>query len=205
MRSRRAWGIGRTIWKVPMHRGRIWRRSRLSTRSGCMSTAARGRCNGRPTATPKTCAGRSASTGSRSSAPSHVSWSPRFPLTFFAARCRPLIESFLPDLLSWTSFDIAWAQRYAVTTLCRMLYTLETGEVASKPASLEWAKSALPAQWQGLIQQVDRRPAAPMERPSTTRERGGDDCIRRIREGTRRRFAALGRIPNSGGLALDRV
>jgi predicted nucleotidyltransferase len=71
----------------------------------------------------------------------------------------PLFESFLPDLLSWTSFDIAWTQRYAVTTLCRMLYTLETGEVLSKPASLEWAKSALPAEWQGLIQRaIDDRP-----------------------------------------------
>jgi predicted nucleotidyltransferase len=71
----------------------------------------------------------------------------------------PLIESFLPDLLSWTSFDIAWAQRFAVTNLCRMLCTLETGEVRSKPASLEWAKSALPAEWHSLVQQaMDDRP-----------------------------------------------
>jgi len=65
-----------------------------------------------------------------------------------------LIESFLPDLFSWTSFDIAWSQRYAVTTLCRMLYTLDTGEVASKQASLEWAKHALIPAWHELIQQV---------------------------------------------------
>ena len=40
-----------------------------------------------------------------------------------------------------------------------MLYTLETGKVTSKPASLEWSKSALPEQWQGLIQQaIDDRP-----------------------------------------------
>jgi Domain of unknown function (DUF4111) len=70
------------------------------------------------------------------------------------SRMRPLIESFLPDLLSWTSFDIAWSQRYAVTTLCRMLYTLDTGEVASKPAALEWAKHALPPVWHDLFQQV---------------------------------------------------
>ena len=66
----------------------------------------------------------------------------------------PLIESFLPDLFSWTSFDIAWSQRYAVASLCRMLYTLDTGEVASKPASLEWAKHALAPAWHDLIQQV---------------------------------------------------
>jgi predicted nucleotidyltransferase len=65
-----------------------------------------------------------------------------------------LIESFLPDLFTWTSFEIAWSQRYAVTTLCRMLYTLDTGEVASKQASLEWAKHALDPAWQDLIQQA---------------------------------------------------
>jgi hypothetical protein len=74
-------------------------------------------------------------------------------------RMPALIDSFLPDLLSWTSFEIAWAQRYAVTSLCRMLYTLERGEVPSKPASLEWGKSALPATWHALIQQaIDDRP-----------------------------------------------
>jgi hypothetical protein len=66
----------------------------------------------------------------------------------------PLIESFLPDLHSWTSFDIAWSQRYAVETLCRMLHTLDTGEVASKQTSLEWAKRALSPAWRQLIQQV---------------------------------------------------
>jgi predicted nucleotidyltransferase len=83
------------------------------------------------------------------------------PAAVLRAKMPGLIESFLPDLLNWTSFDIAWAQRYAVTSLCRMLYTLETGEVSSKPAALEWAKSALPAKWHGLIQQcVDDRPLA---------------------------------------------
>ena len=43
------------------------------------------------------------------------------PADVLRSRMPPLIESFLSDLLSWTSFDIAWAQRYAVTTLCRML------------------------------------------------------------------------------------
>lgn len=72
---------------------------------------------------------------------------------------RPLIENFLPDLFTWINFDTAWAQRYAVTTLCRMLYTLEIGEVASKPAALEWAKEALAPVWHGLIQQaLDDRP-----------------------------------------------
>jgi hypothetical protein len=66
----------------------------------------------------------------------------------------PLIETFLPDLFTWIGFDNAWAQRYAVATLCRMLYTLQTGEVAAKQASLEWAKVALAPVWQDLIQRA---------------------------------------------------
>ena len=67
---------------------------------------------------------------------------------------RQLVERFLPDLLSWATFDTGWAQRYAVSTLCRMLYTLSTGEVASKRASLVWAKDALDPAWHGLIEQT---------------------------------------------------
>jgi hypothetical protein len=76
------------------------------------------------------------------------------PADALRSRMRQLTESFLPDLFTWTSFDLAWAQRYAVTTLCRMLYTLDTGEVTSKQASLEWAKHALASRWRDLIQQV---------------------------------------------------
>jgi hypothetical protein len=67
-------------------------------------------------------------------------------------RMRPLIENFLPDLFSWINFDTAWAQRYAVATLCRMLYTLEAGKVASKPAALEWGREELPPEWHELIE-----------------------------------------------------
>ncbi len=67
---------------------------------------------------------------------------------------RDTIASFLPDLLSWITFEVAWAQRYAVTTLCRMLYTLETGEVASKPAALEWARRELDPAWHDLVKQA---------------------------------------------------
>jgi hypothetical protein len=67
---------------------------------------------------------------------------------------RPQIENFLEDLLTWTTFDISWTQRYAVEASSRMLYTLEHGEVISKQAALEWAEAVLPAQWQGLIRQV---------------------------------------------------
>jgi Domain of unknown function (DUF4111) len=69
-------------------------------------------------------------------------------------RMRSLIETFVPDLLTWAPIDNAWTQRYAVATLCRALYTLETGKVASKPASLEWGAQALDPGWHGLIRQA---------------------------------------------------
>ena len=81
---------------------------------------------------------------------------------------RRQIETFLPDLLGWISFDTAWTQRYAVTTLCRMLYTFDSGEVASKQAALRWAKQALPPEWHPLIgQALDERSLGwdPDERP----------------------------------------
>jgi hypothetical protein len=67
------------------------------------------------------------------------------------ARMRQEVGDFLPGMLSWIKLDSPWAQRYAVTTLCRILYTLEMGEVASKRASLLWAKDTLDPRWQSLI------------------------------------------------------
>jgi hypothetical protein len=74
-------------------------------------------------------------------------------------RMREYARTFLPDLLSWITFDIAWAQRYAVSTLCRILYTLVEGRVASKKACLSWAMEHVGRPWHGLVQQVldDRR------------------------------------------------
>jgi hypothetical protein len=69
---------------------------------------------------------------------------------------RPQLEGFLDDLVSWTSFEISWTQRYAVEATARMLYTLERGEVIAKDDALDWAEGALPAEWRDLIQQVRR-------------------------------------------------
>lgn len=57
---------------------------------------------------------------------------------------------FLPDLFTWTSLDNAWSQRYAVTTFCRILHTLDTGRVTSKKAALLWAQESLDGRWSGL-------------------------------------------------------
>jgi hypothetical protein len=42
-------------------------------------------------------------------------------------------------------------QAYAVLTVCRMLYTLETGGVASKPAAARWARPLVPDPLRDLI------------------------------------------------------
>ncbi|MBI3941425.1 MAG: DUF4111 domain-containing protein, partial [Chloroflexi bacterium] len=67
------------------------------------------------------------------------------------AKMRVDIKNFLPEMLTWMGLDSPWGQRYAVTTLCRMLYTIEKGEVPSKKASLLWAKDHLDPQWRNLI------------------------------------------------------
>jgi prepilin-type processing-associated H-X9-DG protein len=75
------------------------------------------------------------------------------------ARMREDARTFLPDLLAWISLDIAWAQRYAVTTLCRILQTFDEGRVTSKRAALLWADGHVDPEWSNLIRQVidDRR------------------------------------------------
>jgi hypothetical protein len=51
---------------------------------------------------------------------------------------------------------VAWLREpgnftFVVLTLCRLLYTLETGSVASKPAAARWVELTLPSRWSGLI------------------------------------------------------
>jgi predicted nucleotidyltransferase len=45
-------------------------------------------------------------------------------------------------------------QSYIVLTLCRILYTLVTGRVASKPTALRWAKESLEARWLPLLERA---------------------------------------------------
>ncbi len=46
------------------------------------------------------------------------------------------------------------AQAFVVLTLCRLLYTLKTGSVASKPGAAGWARQALGPRWAGLIERA---------------------------------------------------
>ena len=69
-----------------------------------------------------------------------------------AEQMRQQIPTLLERMRSWIDVEtVAWAQRYAVTTLCRMLYTVATDEVASKRAGLEWARGALDPRWVPLV------------------------------------------------------
>lgn len=63
--------------------------------------------------------------------------------------------NFLPRLNEWTKVDAhGWAQRYTVTTLCRILQTFEEGRVTSKKAALLWGRDALDPEWTPLIQRA---------------------------------------------------
>ena len=46
-------------------------------------------------------------------------------------------------------------QSLAVLTMCRMLYTLRTGEITSKSASARWGLATLDPRWSGLIDRAD--------------------------------------------------
>lgn len=45
-------------------------------------------------------------------------------------------------------------QAFAILTMCRALYLLEHGQIASKPKAARWADSALDAQWRPTIQRA---------------------------------------------------
>ena len=54
-----------------------------------------------------------------------------------------------PEWLVWVSHQ--WCQVFVVLTLCRMLYSIATGDVASKPVAAQWARNNLNQRWQSLI------------------------------------------------------
>jgi predicted nucleotidyltransferase len=65
-----------------------------------------------------------------------------------------LCEWWSPPFPSPERFDSSEYQAYTVLTMCRALYTLQTGAVASKPASAHWAQQTLGSQppWGELIE-----------------------------------------------------
>jgi hypothetical protein len=57
-----------------------------------------------------------------------------------------------------------WAQPYLVLTLCRVLHTLNRGEVVPKQEAAEWAAQTLDSKWKPLIQQALRDRPDPSRR-----------------------------------------
>jgi hypothetical protein len=45
-------------------------------------------------------------------------------------------------------------QAFAVLTMCRVLYTLHHGAIASKPVSARWALKTLETRWHGVIERA---------------------------------------------------
>jgi aminoglycoside adenylyltransferase-like protein len=73
-----------------------------------------------------------------------------------------LRQEVLATMRDWASdifanryrIDNRWAQPFAVLSYCRMLHTLQTGRIGSKPAGARWARGALESRWAGLIQRA---------------------------------------------------
>ena len=89
------------------------------------------------------------------SGPAPRSFMPVVPAAVLRREAAASLPTLLDDLATWIDIDtFAWGQRYAVVTACRILFTLETAEVASKRCALEWALRTLARQWQPLLAQV---------------------------------------------------
>lgn len=69
-----------------------------------------------------------------------------------------------PSWLAW--LRVRRNQAFVALTLCRLLYTLATGVVGSKPVAARWAMAALGDPWAGLI----ARTLAERQRESVTPE-----------------------------------
>lgn len=68
---------------------------------------------------------------------------------------RGLLNGWISDLLRNPAQIDHWGyQSYIVLSLCRILYTLRTGEIASKPAASRWALGVLDARWRPLIERA---------------------------------------------------
>ena len=100
---------------------------------------------------------------------------------------KPLIDPISPQELRQGVLDLIWwweeqlkdtsrveqsgYQAYAILSMCRILYTLEHGTIASKPVAARWAQRELGERWWGLIERaLTWQPNEPMERLQETLE-----------------------------------
>ena len=92
------------------------------------------------------------------------------PAKLLRDKMRAEIPRFMTELATWIRMDeIAWAQRYAVTTLCRMLFTVHHGTLTSKRRALLWAAEELDPRWRQLVMSAEQervRGWNPADRPA---------------------------------------
>jgi hypothetical protein len=87
--------------------------------------------------------------------PAPRSFMPVVPAPVLRREANASLATLLDDLATWIDIDtLAWGQRYAVVTACRVLYTLDTAGVASKAGALEWGMRTLEPRWRPLLAQV---------------------------------------------------
>ncbi|MFZ5814587.1 MAG: aminoglycoside adenylyltransferase domain-containing protein [Bacillota bacterium] len=68
------------------------------------------------------------------------------------AVCHLMREWWEPQLRDPHRLRSSEYQAYAVLTMCRVLYTLRFGSLASKPEAARWAQQTLDQRWAGLIE-----------------------------------------------------
>ena len=78
-----------------------------------------------------------------------------------AAELREAVRQRVREWATWAADpdDPKWLpprshQAYVVETMCRALYTLRFGELASKRTAALWAVSVLPQSWRGLVEKA---------------------------------------------------
>ena len=77
----------------------------------------------------------------------------------------------LDDLATWIDIDtIAWGQRYALESLCRMYWTFTDGKVHSKAASLDRAVGTFDPRWADLLRQAQADRSLPWNPNEPPRE-----------------------------------
>lgn len=90
--------------------------------------------------------------GVRLAGPAPETWIPIIPLGKLKNEIRHTMETWGKEILEDRYLlDNHWAQFFTVLMYCRMLHSLATGRVGSKPLAAEWAKTALDARWIPLI------------------------------------------------------
>jgi len=84
--------------------------------------------------------------------PAPETWIPVVPVGKLKNEIRHTMESWGNEILEGKYLlDNYWAQFFTVLMYCRMMHSLSTGRVGSKPLAAEWAKDTLGERWIPLI------------------------------------------------------